>query len=143
MTFSITYQQMRQHYPAYRRGDRVMVALKGTSAEDMPRYADVSKVSKNGEIYVHGASFGMTCREEDLTPVAEKLNGDLPGIYRHYKGPLYLVIGTEIDATTDQERVVYRPMYPCDKGQFSRTPEDFHGTDKKSGAKRFIKIANR
>jgi len=35
---------------------------------------------------------------------------DLPacGVYRHFKGNLYVVLGSVIDATTDREMVLYK-----------------------------------
>ena len=33
------------------------------------------------------------------------------GIYRHYKGNLYEVIGVAIHSETTEEVVVYRPLY--------------------------------
>ncbi len=34
-----------------------------------------------------------------------------PGIYRHYKDKLYEVIGVARHSETEEEHVVYRPMY--------------------------------
>lgn len=34
-----------------------------------------------------------------------------PGIYRHFKGALYEVIGVARDSETEQPFVVYRPQY--------------------------------
>lgn len=34
-----------------------------------------------------------------------------PGVYRHYKGPLYDVIGVARHSETDEMLVVYRPQY--------------------------------
>ncbi len=33
------------------------------------------------------------------------------GIYRHYRGNLYLVEGLALDTVTSEERVVYRALY--------------------------------
>lgn len=34
-----------------------------------------------------------------------------PGVYRHYKGKLYEVIGTALHSETLEKMVVYRPLY--------------------------------
>jgi len=34
-----------------------------------------------------------------------------PGLYRHYKGGLYEVIGTAMHSETQERLVVYRPQY--------------------------------
>ncbi|MEX0740727.1 MAG: DUF1653 domain-containing protein [Pseudohongiella sp.] len=34
-----------------------------------------------------------------------------PGVYRHYKGPLYDVIGVARHSETGESLVVYRPQY--------------------------------
>lgn len=35
-----------------------------------------------------------------------------PGTYRHYKGQLYEVIGVGRNSETEEEVVIYRPLYP-------------------------------
>lgn len=35
----------------------------------------------------------------------------VPGVYRHYKGKLYYVLGLSKDSETEQEFVLYRPLY--------------------------------
>lgn len=34
-----------------------------------------------------------------------------PGLYRHYKGPLYEVVGVATHSETGERLVVYRPRY--------------------------------
>ena len=45
-----------------------------------------------------------------MTAVCEPL----PGLYRHYKGALYRVIGTARHSETDEMLVVYRCLYDND-----------------------------
>ena len=35
-----------------------------------------------------------------------------PGTYRHYKGQLYDVLGVGRNSETEEEVVIYRPLYP-------------------------------
>lgn len=43
------------------------------------------------------------------------------GTYRHTKpGKLYEVIGTALNTETEQELVIYRPLYDCDHEMFAR-----------------------
>lgn len=39
------------------------------------------------------------------------MNTIKPGVYRHYKGPLYDVIGVARHSETEELLVVYRPQY--------------------------------
>lgn len=50
-----------------------------------------------------------------------------PGIYRHYKGQFYLVIGTVVDHETRNQLVLYVPLYLIDRNQQMtvRPVEDF------------------
>jgi hypothetical protein len=34
-----------------------------------------------------------------------------PGIYRHYKGPRYEVVGVAKHSETEEQQVVYKPLY--------------------------------
>ena len=38
-----------------------------------------------------------------------------PGVYRHYKGNLYEVLGTALHSETEEEMVVYRMLYETEK----------------------------
>ena len=53
----------------------------------------------------------------------------VPGTYRHWKGPQYLVLGLGHDANdASRTAVVYLPLYPVDGPPFAvRTLEDFCG----------------
>jgi len=37
-----------------------------------------------------------------------------PGVYRHYKGKLYFVLGLSRNTETNEVCVVYRPLYETD-----------------------------
>jgi len=43
-----------------------------------------------------------------------------PGIYEHYKGGLYEVIGTALHSETLEEMVVYKHVYGNDQGLWVR-----------------------
>jgi len=50
------------------------------------------------------------------------------GVYRHYKGSRYLVIGTVFDATHEKHMVLYHRYsgtHQEDRTPFARTVEDF------------------
>lgn len=34
-----------------------------------------------------------------------------PGVYRHYKGPRYEVVGVAKHSETEEQQVVYKPLY--------------------------------
>jgi hypothetical protein len=42
----------------------------------------------------------------------KKIQRVIPGIYRHYKGPHYLVLGVARNANTEERGVVYLPLEP-------------------------------
>ncbi len=50
-----------------------------------------------------------------------------PGIYQHYKGRFYLVIGTVVEHETRREMVLYVPLYLISRTQTMtiRPVEDF------------------
>jgi len=43
-----------------------------------------------------------------------------PGTYRHYKGRLYDVLGIGRNSETEEEVVIYRPLYPSDVAYWVR-----------------------
>ena len=48
-----------------------------------------------------------------------------PGIYRHFKGPLYLVAGSSVDCETQEEIVNYIALYGDDFHQHSQPRSRF------------------
>jgi hypothetical protein len=49
------------------------------------------------------------------------MKGVEPGVYRHNKsGKLYEVVGTALHTETDEELVIYRPLYESKHGLFAR-----------------------
>lgn len=47
-----------------------------------------------------------------------------PGIWEHYKGPRYYVLGLSKDTETGQIYVVYRPLYDTDWSHLVHRPLD-------------------
>lgn len=69
----------------------------------------------------------------------------MKGIYKHYKnGKSYEVLGIVLDATTDKEMILYKPLYETNYEYFSRTKEDFFNlviiAGEKYSVQRFKKI---
>lgn len=60
------------------------------------------------------------------------------GLYRHYKGTYYEVIGVAKHSETLEEVVVYRPLYG-ERGLWVRPLEMFDGFTE-NGAKRFVYV---
>tara|TARA_R100001377_G_scaffold70796_1_gene46319 strand:- start:115 stop:327 length:213 start_codon:yes stop_codon:yes gene_type:complete len=56
------------------------------------------------------------------------------GIYRHYKDKLYQVIGVARHSETEEEHVVYRPLYG-ERGLWIRPLSMFDETIELDGAK--------
>jgi hypothetical protein len=46
----------------------------------------------------------------------------IPGIYEHYKGKKYFVLGLSRNTETDEVCVVYRPLYETDWPQLVHRP---------------------
>ena len=49
----------------------------------------------------------------------------IKGIYKHFKGDLYLVEDVAIDSETDRELVIYRPLYGNSDMLYARDKEMF------------------
>ena len=49
----------------------------------------------------------------------------IKGIYKHFKGDLYLVEDVAIDSEDDHEVVIYRPLYGDSKILYVRSKESF------------------
>lgn len=138
----LSYDVTRRLFPAYKAGDKVMLLRKDTSQTEPCTAVILSRFS-DGRFYIQGDSFGTECHEEDLTPVDDEVDMTTrTGIYRHSSGKLYLVVGGIQNVTTKKAEIMYRPLYRCDKGIFSRTPENFDDVEE-NGEKKFVKIANR
>lgn len=60
------------------------------------------------------------------------------GLYRHYKGTYYEVIGVAKHSETLEEVVVYRPLYG-ERGLWVRPLEMFDGFTE-NGVKRFVYV---
>lgn len=60
------------------------------------------------------------------------MTAPVPGIYRHYKGSLYEVIGTAQHSESEEWQVVYRALYG-DYGLWVRPLEMFIETVTKEG----------
>ena len=52
----------------------------------------------------------------------------LPGIYRHYKGNEYKVFGVGKDTETEEDVVIYQPLYDSDVAYWVRPFDMFNGT---------------
>ena len=49
----------------------------------------------------------------------------IKGIYKHFKGDMYLVEDIAIDSETDRELVIYRPLYGNSDMLYARDKEMF------------------
>lgn len=56
-----------------------------------------------------------------------------PGLYRHYKGNLYRVVGTIFDTEREIDVVVYLPCYPCVYPGFTVSTKKFTSLVKRDG----------
>jgi hypothetical protein len=56
-----------------------------------------------------------------------------PGIYEHYKGGLYEVIGTALHSETLEEMVVYKHVYGNDQGLWVRPASMWNELVEKDG----------
>ncbi|MET0980036.1 MAG: DUF1653 domain-containing protein [Candidatus Saccharimonadales bacterium] len=66
-----------------------------------------------------------------------------PGIYRHYKGNEYNVIGVGKDTETEEWVVIYRPCYESDVSYWVRPYAMFAGTVllEQGDVLRFVRIS--
>lgn len=48
-----------------------------------------------------------------------------PGVYEHFKGKRYLVVGLGLHTEGDGHSVIYRPLYPCEHLFFIRPLSSF------------------
>jgi hypothetical protein len=65
-------------------------------------------------------------------PPLPKVCAATPGLYRHYKGPLYEVIDTVRHSETLETLVLYRPLYG-DRSLWVRPASMFTGTVEVNG----------
>ncbi len=65
-----------------------------------------------------------------------------PGIYEHYKGNRYEVVGVGLDSETEQPVVIYKPLYETNFAYWVRPYEMFVGRVEKDGQSipRFKKV---
>ncbi|MDB5168548.1 MAG: hypothetical protein JWO55_806 [Candidatus Saccharibacteria bacterium] len=65
-----------------------------------------------------------------------------PGVYRHYKGGEYKVIGIGRNTETEEDVVIYQPLYKSDVAYWVRPYEMFFDTVEADGVKvsRFKKV---
>ncbi len=49
----------------------------------------------------------------------------IKGVYEHHKGKRYAVLGMALDKNTEQELVLYKPLYECEHEYFVRPLAEF------------------
>ena len=137
----LSYDVTRLMWPAYNIHDRAMFK-DASMTEAIP--VTVTKINAGDTfmVYGEGMKFPTACHEDDLTPIEDAVNDNRRGIYRNSNGKLYLVVGGILNVTTKKAEILYRPLYPCEIGMFSRTPENFDSVEE-NGEKKFVKVANR
>ena len=47
------------------------------------------------------------------------------GVYEHYRGKKYVVLGIGLDKNSQNESVIYKPLYECEYEYFIRALADF------------------